>query len=201
VAGVDETVAAIKSGQPVVLPTDTVYGLCAYPFREEPVRRLYRLKGRPDTQPTALLAADVELFLDAFPELPARAAAAARALFPGPYTLVAPNEGRRYPWVTGSNERSIGVRVPAVVGPGREVLEQVGCLAATSANRPGEPDPRRVDDVPEAIRAGCGAVLDGGELPGTPSTVVDITGPEPRILREGAVSVEEALARVRTAVG
>jgi len=200
VVGVAETVAAIKAGQPVVVPTDTVYGLCAYPFREEPVRGLYRLKGRAESQPTALIAADIEVLLDALPELPAHALAVARSLFPGPYTLVAPNEGGRYPWVTGSNAAAIGIRVPAVVGPGREVLEQVGCLAATSANRPGEPDPRRLDDVPDAIRAGCGAVLDGGELPGTPSTVVDITGREPRILREGAISVEDALERVRAAV-
>src|SRR5205823_9504014 len=71
-------------------------------------------------------------------------------------------------------------------------------IFATSANRPGEPDPRRLDDVPAQFRDGAAAVVDGGELPGTPSTVVDITGPEPRILREGAVPGEEVLRRLRS---
>jgi tRNA A37 threonylcarbamoyladenosine synthetase subunit TsaC/SUA5/YrdC len=78
------------------------------------------------------------------------------------------------------------------------VLGRVSAVAATSANRPGEPDPRRLEEIPEEIRGGC-VLLDGGELPGVPSTVVDITGPEPRILREGAVPAAETLERVRSA--
>ncbi len=72
----------------------------------------------------------------------------------------------------------------------------MGAIAATSANRPGEPDPRSVDEVPEELRKACGAVLDVGELPGTPSTVLDLTGPEPTVVREGAVPAEEALAQL-----
>jgi L-threonylcarbamoyladenylate synthase len=71
---------------------------------------------------------------------------------------------------------------------------------ATSANLAGEPDPRRLEEVPEEIRNGCAAVVDGGELPGTPSTVIDLTGEEPRILRDGALPAEEALARVSSLV-
>jgi tRNA A37 threonylcarbamoyladenosine synthetase subunit TsaC/SUA5/YrdC len=84
--------------------------------------------------------------------------------------------------------------VPDLAGPGREVLEAVGAVAATSANIHGAPDPRRVADVSDEIRSAVAAVIDGGDLPGTPSTVLDLTGPEPRVLREGAVPADEALA-------
>jgi L-threonylcarbamoyladenylate synthase len=195
-AEVEAAVAAIRAGRPAVLPTDTVYGLCASAYREDPVRRLYRLKGRVEEQPTALLVADVELLLECVPELGGRWATIARALLPGPYTLVVPNPARRYQWLTGSRPDAIGVRVPALSGPGRAVLDRVGAVAATSANLPGGRDPVSVDDVPEKLRAGA-AVVDGGKLPGVPSTVIDLTSSEPRIIREGAGPAEEALDRIR----
>jgi L-threonylcarbamoyladenylate synthase len=190
---VEQAVAAIRAGQPVILPTDTVYGLCADPYREEPVARVYRLKGRPETVPSALVAADVDALLDCIPELYGRPAVIARALLPGPYTLVLPNPGRRFRWLNGLARDTIGVRVPVLVGEARQVFEQVGALMATSANRHRGIDPRRLDDVPLEIRDACGAVVDGGELPGKPSTVIDLTGPEPRVTRAGAVPAPEAL--------
>jgi L-threonylcarbamoyladenylate synthase len=192
-------VEAIRAGDLVLLPTDTVYGLCADAYREEPVRRLYALKGRGETQPTALLAADVDVLLDAVPELRGLAGTTVRALLPGPYTLVLPNPGRRFRWLTGDRPETIGVRVPDLPPETQAVLEQVGVVAATSANLPGGSDPRRLEDVPEELRAGAGAVLDGGELPGMPSTVLDLTGPEPVVVREGAVPAAEALGRVSSA--
>jgi len=191
---VEAAVAAIRAGQPVILPTDTVYGLCASPVTPEPVARVYRLKGRPGQVPSALLCPDVDSVLESLAELDDRRAAIARALLPGPYTLVFPNPGRRYPWL--GVDATIGIRVPALDGEAREVLRRVGALVATSANRHGGPDPRRLEDVPQQIRDGCGAEIDGGELPGMPSTVIDLAGANPRILREGAVPAEEALARV-----
>jgi L-threonylcarbamoyladenylate synthase len=190
---IDEVVEAIRSGQPVILPTDTVYGLCADAYREAPVRRLYALKGREEMQPTAFLAADVEVLLDAVPELRGLAGKTVRALLPGPYTLILPNPARRFRWLTGERPSTIGVRVPELDGDARSVLDAVGAVAATSANLPGGPDPRRLDDIPAEVREGCAAELDGGELPGTPSTVIDSTGPEPVVVREGAVAAREAL--------
>ena len=197
---VREAVEAIRAGRCVVLPTDTVYGLCATPYREDAARRLYRLKGRADAQPTALVARDVDMLLECVPELRGRAARIARALLPGPYTLVLPNPARRFRWLTGTNQEAIGVRVPDLPEPARAVLERVGALLATSANRPGERDPRRLEDVPDEFRAACGAALDGGELPGVASTVLDFTGPEPRVLREGAAPAAPALERAAAAV-
>ena len=196
---VEEVVAAIRTGKPAVLPTDTVYGLCADAYREAPVLRLARLKRRPEGQPIALLAAELDAILDAVPELRGRAAVTARALLPGPYTLVLPNPGRRFRWLSAVRPDTIGIRVPELPEPARAVVERIGVLAATSANAHGAPDPRRIDDIPPDIRAACAAVVDAGELPGTPSTVVDLTGQDARVLREGAVSAEEALSRIAEA--
>ena len=193
---IDAVVDGIRAGQPVVLPTDTVYGLCADAYHEAPVRRLYRLKGRGEAQPTALVAADVDVLLDAVPELRGRPGAIAAALLPGPYTLIFPNPARRFAWLTGNRPETLGVRVPALTGEPAAVLKQVGAVAATSANRPGEPDPRTVEEIPEELREGCAAVLDVGRLPGTPSTVLDLTGPEPLVVREGAVPAAEALRQL-----
>jgi L-threonylcarbamoyladenylate synthase len=195
VRAVADAVAAVRAGGLVVLPTDTVYGLACSPYREGPVRALSDLKGRMAEQPIALLAASVDVLLECLPELRGRNAVTARALLPGPYTLVLPNPARRFPWLAGGRPETIGVRVPTLVGVSRELLDEVGALAATSANLHGGPDPRRLEDVSEELLRGTVA-LDGGELPGTPSTVLDLTGPEPLVLREGAVPAADALARV-----
>jgi L-threonylcarbamoyladenylate synthase len=157
------------------------------------VERLYRLKGRPETQPTAIVASDVDMLFECVPELRGRPGRLVRALLPGPYTLVLPNPARRFRWLTGDRPDAIGVRVPELEGDAEAVVARVGAVAATSANLRGGPEPRRLDDVPRELREAAAAEIDGGELPGTPSTVIDFTGPEARVLREGAGSVEEAL--------
>jgi L-threonylcarbamoyladenylate synthase len=186
-------VEAIRAGRPVVLPTDTVYGLCADVENEAAAAEVARLKRRGERQPIAVLARDVERLLERVPELDGRLL---RALLPGPYTLILPNPARRYPWLTGERPDTIGVRVPELPAAAAEVLDEVGAVLATSANAHGGPDPKRLADVPEAIRSACGVLVDAGELPGTPSTVLDLTGDEPRVLREGAVPAAEALATV-----
>jgi L-threonylcarbamoyladenylate synthase len=198
VATVDEVIQAIRAGKPVLLPTDTVYGLCASPYRDAPVAQLARLKGRSKTQPIALLASSLDLLFECVPELRGRAGTIARALLPGPYTLVLPNPARRYRWLTGDRPDTIGVRVPELPRDARTVLDAVTCVAATSANETGGPDPATLEDVPEQIRGACAAELDAGRLPGTASTVLDFTGHEPRVLREGAAPAADALERVRT---
>jgi len=193
---IEAAVAAVRAGKPVVFPADTVYGLGTTPYRPEPVERLARLKGRDVFQPTALMAADVDMLFECVPELRGRSGEIVSALLPGPYTLVLPNPGRRYRWMTGTRPDTIGVRVPALSGPGDELLARVGALAATSANAHGGGDARRLDDVPEEMIQACAAVVDGGELPGTASTVIDFTGRDPLVLRDGAASSAEALERV-----
>jgi L-threonylcarbamoyladenylate synthase len=193
---VEQAVAAIRAGQTVILPTDTVYGLCASPYREEHAARIYRLKGRPETIPAALLCSDLDMLFECVPELRGRSGVYARALLPGPYTLIFPNPARRFRWLNGLARDTIGIRVPVLEGAAREVLDHVGAVVATSANRHRGIDPTRLENVPAEIREACGAEIDGGELPGVPSTVLDLTGPEPRIAREGAVPGAEALERL-----
>jgi L-threonylcarbamoyladenylate synthase len=188
-----DPVAALEAGLPVLLPTDTVYGLVSS-HDEEAARRLYELKGRRRDQPTAILAATIEALIEAVPELDGDQL---RKLLPGSYTLVVPNPAGRLPWLTGGAPGPIGVRVPQLPAQTHAIVAARGVVLATSANDPGGANPVTLDDVPQRIRRGCGAELDLGPLPGTPSTVVDLTHDEPRILREGAVPGTEALRRLR----
>lgn len=190
---IDDAVAAIRDGKLAIVPTDTVYGLATTPHTEAAVRGLYLAKGRAEQQPTALVVRDLDLLLECLPELRGAQERMVRALLPGPYTLIMPNPARRFPWLAGSRPETIGVRIPALAGAALELLTRVGALVATSANLPGGPDPRTLDEVPAQLRSAAAALVDGGELPGTPSTVIDLTGSEPLVLREGAVSAEEAL--------
>jgi len=186
---VDDVAAAVEAGKLVVIPTDTVYGLACRPDREDAVRALSTLKQRSPEQPIALVASGVAPLRELIPELPVD------ELVRGAFTLVLPNPARRLPWLAGGRAGTIGIRIPEVTGPAAELLARVGVLAATSANLHGGADPRRIGDIPREILDGIAAVLDVGGLPGTPSTVVDLTGAEPRVLREGAVPAAEALAR------
>jgi L-threonylcarbamoyladenylate synthase len=193
-------IAALEAGQPVLLPTDTVYGLATSAQREDYATRVYRLKGREATQPTALLAPSIEVLFDCLPELDASARTIVRALLPGPYTLILPNPARRFRWLTGVRTDAIGVRVPVLPEAVQRVVDAVGCVMATSANDPGGPNPVSLDDVPQRIRDAVAAELDLGPLPGTPSTVIDFSRDEPLVIREGIASAADAIARVQSAL-
>jgi L-threonylcarbamoyladenylate synthase len=199
VSPVEAAIEALRAGRLAIVPTDTVYGLAADGRSEAAARALYAAKGRDAIQPTALVFSSVETLLEFLPDLPEDAIRVSRALLPGPVTLVLPNLARRFPWLNAERPDTIGVRVPALEGPWGAVLEALGVLVATSANLPGGPDPRRLADVPPALREAAAAVVDGGELPGVPSTVIDLTDDEPRVVRAGALPSGEALERARAA--
>jgi len=199
VTGAREMAAALEAGMLALLPTDTVYGLVCLASSEDAALDLYRLKGRVEIQPTAVIAADTDVLFATIPGLDGIAAAGVRTLLPGPFTLVVPNPEQRFSWLSAARPETIGVRVPALGGLAAEIVTHVGLIVATSANLPGRPDPRRLDDVPPEIREGVAFAVDGGELPGTPSTVIDLTGAVPVVLRVGAGDCEEALTRLAAA--
>ena len=161
----------VRAGGIVLFPADTVYGLAVDPGNDDAIERMYAIKGRPRDKKSALMY----FVIDAVPDLPD----AAKKLLPGPVTLILA-DGR-------------GIRVPdqpLLAGVTTPVLQ-------TSANPSGGDDPRRLQDVDPAIRAAVDLEIDGGELPGSPSTVVDLSGEEPRILREGAVPASRIDALLR----
>jgi L-threonylcarbamoyladenylate synthase len=186
-AGFERTV---RAGGVVVFPADTVYGLACDPGSAAAVERLYALKGRPPEKPAAVMFFALAPALAALPELGARTRSALERLLPGGVTLLLPNPERRFPLACGPDPATLGLRVPALpalAGVRVPVLQ-------SSANTSGGADARRLAEVPQPIRAGADLVLDGGELPGTPSTVVDLrryeeTG-EWAILRAGLVAPE-----------
>jgi L-threonylcarbamoyladenylate synthase len=178
----------IRSGGVAVFPADTVYGLACDAENEDAVARLYALKGRAQDKPAAVMFFD-EAWL---PPLPP----GAERLLPGPVTLLVPNPDRHFPLACGPTPEVLGVRLPAdspLAGAQVAVLQ-------SSANRAGGPDPRAIEDVPADILEGAKLKLGAGPLPGTPSTVIDLTRFEQtgewQIVREGALSAADIACRL-----
>lgn len=191
----------IAVGGVAVFPADTVYGLACDPQSLTAVRRLYLLKGRAPAKPAAVMFFERDLALAALPELGVRTRTALERLLPGAITLLLPNPARRFALACGADPGTLGVRAPALPEPLAALAAVCRPVLQSSANRAEGPDARRLADVPEAIRAGADLVIDGGELPGTPSTVVDLRGYEAdgtwEVVRKGAMPsqrIEAALA-------
>jgi tRNA threonylcarbamoyl adenosine modification protein (Sua5/YciO/YrdC/YwlC family) len=181
----------IGAGGLVLFPADTVYGLACDPNDRLAVERLYLLKRRSLDKPSAVMFLGVEDAFAAVPELAERTRLAMSRVLPGAVTVLVPNPAGRFALACGADVSTLGIRVPAVpslAGVRRPVLQ-------SSANRAGGPDPRRLDDVPELLRSAVDLVIDGGELPGTPSTVVDLrryeVDGEYAVVRAGAVGERE----------
>ena len=186
----------LAGGGLALLPTDTVYGIACAAADVDACGRLYALKQRPATQATAAVLGSV----------PAAAGAAAgdgragRRRLPGaaarPLHLIVPNPAGRLAHLCGDAPERIGLRVP-LLDPGvADLADGAGGLLMTSANLRGGPDPSRLDQVPEQLRAAAAFEVDGAPLGGVPSSVIDVTGPEPRVLREGP-GLERALELLR----
>jgi L-threonylcarbamoyladenylate synthase len=190
----------ISVGGVALFPADTVYGLATEPESREGFDRLYALKGRPPLRPSAVMFFQRDLALAALPELGRQTQAAFERLLPGPVTLLVPNPAGRFPLACGPTPDTLGVRVPALTGALAPLAAPRWPVLQSSANPTGGADARRLSDVDARIRAGVDLQLDGGELPGTPSTVVDLTGYEATgeyaIVRHGALSPGDVAARL-----
>jgi len=191
----------ISVGGVALFPADTVYGLATEPDSPEGVDRLYRLKGRAPDTPAAVMFFELELALAALPELGPRTRDALARLLPRALTLLVPNPARRYPLACGPTPERLGLRVPLLEGQLAPLSAVSWPVLQSSANRSGAPDASRLADVDEELRASVDLILDGGELPGTPSTVVDLSAYESdgswEVVREGAVPQEAVLRCLR----
>jgi L-threonylcarbamoyladenylate synthase len=178
-----------------IFPADTVYGLGCDPDQPRAVERLNRLKGRPPGQPAAVMFFTVELALQSLPQLKARERAAISALLPGALTLLLPNREGRFALACGQDASTIGIRVPLLRGE-LAVLRAVRTpLMQSSANLSGGLEARRLLDVAPELRRAVDLELDGGELPGRASTVLDLRDYQLRgrwrVIRQGPVSAQE----------
>jgi len=177
----------IAAGGVAVFPSDGLYGLACDPLDAGAIAKIHRLKGRDDGKPSAVMYFSPLAIRELISQLGPRTKAAVSALMPGPVTLVVANPQRRYPLACRQDPQRLGIRL--IGGP---LAGTMAPVFQTSANLSGEPAPARFEDVPAAIRDGADLAIDGGELPGLPSTVVDITAIEEdggwRILRDGALS-------------
>ena len=199
---VDTFERCIAVGGVALFPADTVYGLATEPDSAEGVRRLYALKGRRPDRPAAVMFFRLELALAALPELPARTRGAVERLLPGGLTLLLPNPARRFPLACADAPEVLGLRVPDLSGALAPLVAVSWPVLQSSANLSGGPEARRVDEVDATLRAGVDLILEGGDLPGTPSTVVDLTSYDGdgsfEILREGAVERDRVEAMLRS---
>jgi L-threonylcarbamoyladenylate synthase len=186
--------ACVAGGGVAVFPSDTVYGLCCDPEDESAAQRLYELKGRPTRRPAAVMFFALEPALRALPDLTEAERAALQALLPGPVTLLLENRSGRFLAACRRDPATLGLRVPWLPEDLHELCSIEQPVMQTSANLSGQPDARTLAEVPGRLRDGADVVLDGGTLPGMPSTVVDLREYEQsgrwHVLREGALAAE-----------
>ncbi len=187
--------ACVLGGGVALFPADGLYGLACDPTRAEAIERIHRIKGRDDGKPAAVMYFSPLAMREVVAALGPRTRDALGAMLPGPVTLVVANPERLYPLACREDPERLGLRL--IGGP---LAGAVAPIFQTSANRSGEPAPSRYADVDPGIVAAVDLAIDGGELTGMPSTVIDVTaiedGGEPVILREGALSSQEALRRL-----
>jgi len=196
---IDEAAKWIRAGYVVAIPTDTLYGLAADPFSAAAVARVFDVKGRAADRALPLIAADVAQIASRLGRLSEMAMRLADRFWPGPLTLLMPAARQLAREVSGETG-TVGVRVPA------DAIARAVCAAcghpvtATSANLSGAPAAATADDVEDALGDRIEFMLDAGPTPGgAPSTIVDVTAGEPRLVRAGAIAWEEIQAWLHSA--
>lgn len=186
--GLEAAQKALEAGKLVVLPTDTVYGLAADAFSAVAVQRLLDAKGRTRQMPPPVLVG-APTTLDALAtEIPTYLRNMVAALWPGPLTVIC-NQQPSLNWDLGETRNTVAIRMPDDPRA-LALLKQTGPLAVSSANTTGEAAAQTVEDAMRMLGESVAVYLDGGPTPsGIPSTILDVTGPTPRILREGAIDL------------
>lgn len=186
---VEHALDLLRAGEPIAFPTDTVYGVGAAGLDAQAVLRLYEVKERPRHQAIPLLIADLDDLRTVCPTIPAAAEQLAARHWPGGLTLVVPAADHLPPELLAGGS-TVAVRIPDHAAL-RDLIRRLGQpLAATSANLHGRSNPASAEDVAADLGIRLPLILDGGRTPGDiPSTIIDLTGDVPRVLRQGIVQV------------
>ena len=196
---IEEAAKWIRNGGLIALPTDTLYGLAADPFSAVAIARLFAVKGRAAEQAVPLIAADAAQVTAQLGRLPAAGQRLAERFWPGPLTLLVPAPRALAAAVSAGTGR-VGVRVPAH-DVARAICAAVGRpITATSANVSGEPATPDPDQVERTLGGRLDLLIDAGTTPGgAPSTIVDVTGADPALVRAGAISWDDIQAWLHSA--
>ncbi|MGH2957896.1 MAG: L-threonylcarbamoyladenylate synthase [Solirubrobacterales bacterium] len=185
----------ISGGGVAIFPADTLYGLACDPLNEAAVSRIHSLKRRESDKPSAVMYFSPQAMRELVDRMGPATREAVGSLLPGPVTLVIANPARHYPLACGADPGTLGVRL--IGGPLGGAMHPV---FQTSANRSGDEPPARFDRIRKDILAGADVAIDGGELGGAPSTVIDLSGLDSgagwTVLREGEMAVAEVERRL-----
>jgi tRNA threonylcarbamoyl adenosine modification protein (Sua5/YciO/YrdC/YwlC family) len=184
---IEDAIAAVLDGEVIGLPTDTVYGIGVDPFNDRAVASLFELKGRPDNKPVGVLVATVEQAAE-IGAMSEYVMQLAREHWPGALTLVVNPKVVMADWVGDSQLRTIGIRVPDHP-MARALLDLTGPLAVTSANRSGGREAMNDREARDIFGADVAVYLEGSAPGGVASTVIDATGVEIAVIREGPIRI------------
>ena len=198
-ADIGEAGRLLAAGQVVAIPTETVYGLAANALDEDAVSRIFEAKGRPQDNPLIVHISALEQLEDLAVDIPEGVYRMAEHFWPGPLTMIV-KKAAVIPDRTSGGLDTVGIRMPAHP-VARAIIDAAGVpLAAPSANTSGRPSPTTARDVLDDMNGKIPAIVDGGACAvGVESTVVDMTGPAPQVLRPGAITEEMIAEAMGTA--
>jgi L-threonylcarbamoyladenylate synthase len=189
-AAIDAAGLAIQRGELIVLPTDTVYGVAADAFDPAAVAALLSAKGRGREMPPPVLVSAATTIDALAVRVPAYARTLVEEFWPGPLTLVC-HQQTSLQWDLGDTRGTVAIRMPDH-DLARDLLERTGPLAVSSANATGQPAATDADEADRMLGESVAVIVDAGESPGgEASTIIDVTGEQGRVLRRGALSLDE----------
>lgn len=191
---VEKAIAALKAGELAVLPTETVYGIFADATNEAAVQKLYAVKGRPVEKALNMNVADYDTILKYSVHQPAYLEKLVQTFLPGPLTIILEASPEVPEWIH-VGKTTVGFRMPSIPAT-QEVIKALGVLVGPSANLTGSPSPRFYDDLISAILDKAAVALQDDSVYGLDTTILDLSGEMPKILRQGAITAQELLDAV-----
>lgn len=191
---VEKAIAALKAGELAVLPTETVYGIFADATNEAAVQKLYAVKGRPVEKALNMNVADYDTILKFSVHQPAYLEKLVQTFLPGPLTIILEASPEVPEWIH-VGKTTVGFRMPSIPAT-QEVIKALGVLVGPSANLTGSPSPRFYEDLTSAILDKAAVALQDDSIYGLDTTILDLSGEKPKILRQGAITAQELLDAV-----